>query len=80
MPLKLFMKKSLPAIDATRFKRTVFGLLAAVLGLAGCTMVGPDSVKPEAPVQAEWMESRDSESCSDREGLGSNQLGKSLTS
>lgn len=61
MPLKLFMKKSLPAIDATRFKRTVFGLLAAVLGLAGCTMVGPDFVKPEAPVQAEWMESRDSE-------------------
>ena len=34
------------------------GLLAAMLWLSGCTMVGPDFVKPEAPVQTEWIESR----------------------
>jgi len=30
---------------------------AIVLMLGGCTMVGPDFVKPEAPVRADWMES-----------------------
>jgi NodT family efflux transporter outer membrane factor (OMF) lipoprotein len=33
----------------------------AVLWLSGCTMVGPDFVKPEAPVQAEWLEFRNPE-------------------
>ena len=32
------------------------GLLAALLFLSGCAPVGPDFVKPEAPVQTEWME------------------------
>jgi NodT family efflux transporter outer membrane factor (OMF) lipoprotein len=45
--------------DAASFKLTVCGLLAAVLWLSGCTMVGPDFVKPEAPVQSEWIETRD---------------------
>lgn len=31
-------------------------LTAAVLMLTGCTMVGPDMVKPEAPVLEEWQE------------------------
>ena len=38
----------------------VFPLLAGVLVIcfliAGCTMVGPDFVKPEAPVAEEWTE------------------------
>jgi len=34
------------------------GLLTALLFLSGCAMVGPDFVKPEAPVRTEWMEAR----------------------
>lgn len=41
------------------FCRLFVGVLVAVIFLiTGCTMVGPDFVKPEAPVQKEWMESR----------------------
>ncbi len=43
------------------FKRSIYGLVAAIFLTTGCTMVGPDFVKPEAPVAAEWMESRDPE-------------------
>ena len=32
------------------------GIIAALLFLNGCAMVGPDFVKPEAPIQKEWME------------------------
>jgi NodT family efflux transporter outer membrane factor (OMF) lipoprotein len=35
----------------------VCSVLSAALLLSGCTMVGPDFVKPEAPVQSEWIES-----------------------
>jgi len=31
-------------------------MVTAVLMLAGCTMVGPDMVKPEAPLMDEWQE------------------------
>jgi len=55
---KLFDKKSWPGQGAARFEMALFGVLAAVLWLNGCTMVGPDFVKPEAPVETEWMESR----------------------
>jgi len=41
------------------FSRSVFGLVAVMFLAAGCTMVGPDFVKPEAPVQKEWLEARD---------------------
>ena len=41
------------------FKPSVYGLVAVIILTTGCTMVGPDFVKPEAPVAAEWMESRD---------------------
>jgi NodT family efflux transporter outer membrane factor (OMF) lipoprotein len=40
---------------------SVCGVLAATLLFGGCTMVGPDFVKPEAPVEKEWMEARSSE-------------------
>jgi NodT family efflux transporter outer membrane factor (OMF) lipoprotein len=36
-------------------------MIAAVFLTTGCTMVGPDFVKPEAPVETEWLESRDPE-------------------
>jgi len=42
-------------------KRLVCGMIAAVFLTTGCTMVGPDFVKPEAPVETEWLESRDPE-------------------
>jgi len=57
----LFTKKSLDKRSAIGLKLTIFGLLAAFMWLSGCTMVGPDFVKPEAPVQSEWMESRNPE-------------------
>ncbi len=60
MLLKLFHKKASPGWGAALFKLAAFGMLAA-MWLSGCTMVGPDFVKPEAPVQTEWMESRDPE-------------------
>ncbi len=55
----LFTKMSLPGKDAVALKLAVAALLVAVLWLSGCTMVGPDFVKPEAPVEKEWMEARD---------------------
>jgi NodT family efflux transporter outer membrane factor (OMF) lipoprotein len=58
---KLYVKKCLPAKHAKSLTLLLVGVLAAALWLNGCTMVGPDFVKPEAPVQTEWMESRDPE-------------------
>ncbi|MGD8342795.1 MAG: TolC family protein [Desulfobacterales bacterium] len=60
MLLYLLNKKGFPRRRATTLKLAAFGILAAVW-LSGCTMVGPDFVKPEAPVQSEWIESRDPE-------------------
>ena len=34
---------------------------ACLLLLSGCTMVGPDFVKPDAPVQTEWLQARSTE-------------------
>jgi NodT family efflux transporter outer membrane factor (OMF) lipoprotein len=41
------------------YKRFVYGLVAALFLTTGCTMVGPDFVKPEAPVEQEWLKARD---------------------
>ena len=43
------------------FRRFVYSLIAAIFLTTGCTMVGPDFVKPEAPVKKEWLEARDPE-------------------
>ena len=43
------------------FRRSVYSLIAAIFLTTGCTMVGPDFVKPEAPVGKEWLEARDPE-------------------
>jgi NodT family efflux transporter outer membrane factor (OMF) lipoprotein len=37
----------------------LFGLLVLALVIGGCTMVGPDYVKPTAPEPQEWLESTD---------------------
>jgi NodT family efflux transporter outer membrane factor (OMF) lipoprotein len=37
----------------------ILGLLIGTLMISGCTMVGPDYVKPTAPEQKEWLESED---------------------
>ena len=34
-------------------------LFATLLVVAGCTNVGPDFVKPDAPVAGEWQEADD---------------------
>jgi hypothetical protein len=55
--IEIFSKKSCSAF----FNRPVYSLIAAVFLTTGCTMVGPDFVKPQAPVAAQWMESAKSE-------------------
>ena len=37
----------------------LMGLLMLMLVMSGCTMVGPDYVKPEAPEPEKWLESTD---------------------
>ena len=59
MLLNLSTKISLPGKGAETFKLTVFGILITVMCLGGCTMVGPDFVKPEAPIEQEWLKARD---------------------
>jgi NodT family efflux transporter outer membrane factor (OMF) lipoprotein len=46
--------------SARRYACFLFGLLVLVLVIGGCTMVGPDYVKPTAPEPQEWLESTDS--------------------
>ena len=58
---KSFKKTSLKKRGVAVFNLAAAGVLAAVLLLGGCVMVGPDFVKPEAPVETEWMEARDPE-------------------
>jgi NodT family efflux transporter outer membrane factor (OMF) lipoprotein len=58
---KSFKKTSLKKKGLAVFNLAAAGVLAAVLLLGGCVMVGPDFVKPEAPVETEWMEARDPE-------------------
>jgi NodT family efflux transporter outer membrane factor (OMF) lipoprotein len=36
-------------------------MVAAIFLITGCIMVGPDLVKPDVPVQQEWMEAHDPE-------------------
>jgi NodT family efflux transporter outer membrane factor (OMF) lipoprotein len=57
------LPKSFSKIDSGKgcwnFYRLFFCILVAAIFLTtGCTMVGPDFVKPKAPVETEWMESR----------------------
>jgi NodT family efflux transporter outer membrane factor (OMF) lipoprotein len=58
---KSFNKTSLENGCSIFRKRLVCGLVAAIFLATGCSMVGPDFVKPEAPVETEWMEARDPE-------------------
>ncbi len=37
----------------------LLGLIVVTLLISGCTMVGPDYVKPEAPEPEKWLESTD---------------------
>jgi NodT family efflux transporter outer membrane factor (OMF) lipoprotein len=64
MPAMLFIKEHhLEAPDHNSFTclaLVLFGLLALSLVISGCTMVGPDYVKPAAPEPQEWLESTDS--------------------
>lgn len=45
--------------NAQRLGFGLFGLLALALAIGGCTMVGPDYVKPSAPEPEKWIESGD---------------------
>jgi NodT family efflux transporter outer membrane factor (OMF) lipoprotein len=52
---KLIMKNGMKSA----FRLSVGSLISATLLISGCTMVGPDFVKPEAPVEQEWLKARD---------------------
>ena len=58
---KSFNKTSLKTGRGAFHKRFVYGMIAAIFLITGCAMVGPDFVKPEAPVETEWLEARDPE-------------------
>ncbi len=64
MPALLFIREHhLRAPDRScthRLACVLFGLLVLVLVIGGCTMVGPDYIKPMAPEPQEWLESTDS--------------------
>jgi NodT family efflux transporter outer membrane factor (OMF) lipoprotein len=61
MPSKLLNKASFNNDCGIFRKRLVCGMVAAIFLITGCSMVGPDFVKPEAPVETEWLEARDPE-------------------
>ena len=64
MPVQLSTKKHHSAVPehciGQRFACVLVGLMALALGVGGCTMVGPDYVKPTAPEPQEWLGSADS--------------------
>jgi NodT family efflux transporter outer membrane factor (OMF) lipoprotein len=49
----------LPFIDLKHFIRRFFPSVLVMLAAAGCGMVGPDFVKPEAPLEGQWLEASD---------------------
>ncbi len=64
MPAQLSTKKHHLAVPNRSIARhsacLLVGLLALAAVIGGCTMVGPDYVKPTAPEPQEWLESADS--------------------
>jgi hypothetical protein len=58
MPAMLFIKyhnlEASTRSSAQRLACVLFGLLALVLVIGGCTMVGPDYVKPSVPQPERW--------------------------
>jgi NodT family efflux transporter outer membrane factor (OMF) lipoprotein len=58
---KLLIKRSLKKRSTIIFGLAAYGVFGTVLLFSGCTMVGPDFVKPEAPVQKEWIEAGNAE-------------------
>jgi NodT family efflux transporter outer membrane factor (OMF) lipoprotein len=58
MLLKSFIKPSLEKGCGGFYILFVCGLAAAIFLTSGCTMVGPDFVKPQAPVEQEWLKAR----------------------
>ena len=61
MLLKSFGKTSFKKSCGGFYKRFAYGLVAVLFLTTGCTMVGPDFVKPEAPVEQEWLKASDPE-------------------
>ena len=64
MPAMLFIRehsKKLPDYNFIRHSAwALFVLSAVMIGFSGCSMVGPDYVKPTPPEHKEWLESTDS--------------------
>ena len=45
--------------EKTRFRLSLVGLIATAMMLGGCAKLGPDFVRPEAPVAQDWMDATD---------------------
>jgi len=58
---KSLKKRSLKKRGTVIFRLAAYGVFGAVLLFSACTMVGPDFVKPEAPLQKEWIEAGSAE-------------------
>jgi NodT family efflux transporter outer membrane factor (OMF) lipoprotein len=51
---------SMPVLSSIKQRHSfIFGLLVLTLAISGCTMVGPDYVKPTTPEPQEWLDSTD---------------------
>jgi len=62
MPARLSTRDHLlAASNRSSDRRVIFllGLLVLAFVISGCTMVGPDYIKPTAPEPHEWLETRD---------------------
>ena len=58
---KSLKKRSLKKRGTVIFRLAAYGVFGAVLLFSACAMVGPDFVKPEAPLQKEWIEAGSAE-------------------
>jgi outer membrane protein TolC len=56
---ELFSKKFAKSGSRNFLCLTLGGLMALMIFISGCTLVGPDYVKPEAPEPDNWLESAD---------------------
>jgi NodT family efflux transporter outer membrane factor (OMF) lipoprotein len=56
---KLFSEEYAKSEVQNFLRLSLIGLMALILFVSGCTLVGPDYVKPEAPEPENWLESAD---------------------
>jgi len=56
VPTAIDIATAVPGCSGQRRVGVVFAASCMLLFLAGCTKVGPDFVKPDAPIAEQWTE------------------------